>query len=66
MHGKTSPVFYSTDKDTLLSGLPSPFLAARYHSLVISRDSFPEDELEVRPPLPPLPEVHIIHHHESF
>ena len=26
---------------------PSPFEAARYHSLVISREGFPEDELEV-------------------
>ena len=47
MHGKSSPVWHATDADTLLRGLPSPFQAARYHSLVISRDNFPEDELEV-------------------
>ena len=47
MHGKSSPVTHRTDLDTVLSGLPSPFQAARYHSLVISRDNFPEDALEV-------------------
>lgn len=44
MHGKTSPVFHN---DTgLLAGLGNPFKAARYHSLVIEKDSCPE-ELEV-------------------
>ena len=47
MHGKSSPVTHRTDLDTVLSGLPRPFQAARYHSLVISRDNFPEDALEV-------------------
>jgi anthranilate synthase component 2 len=46
MHGKSSPVFHKTDVDTVLSGLSSPFEAARYHSLVISNDDFPHDELE--------------------
>jgi len=46
MHGKQSPVFH-TEADTILRGLSSPFQAARYHSLVISREGFPEDELEV-------------------
>lgn len=39
MHGKTSPVTHSGVG--LLKGLPSPFLAARYHSLVIDSDSCP-------------------------
>lgn len=44
MHGKTSQVHHSgTD---LFSGLPSPFRAVRYHSLVVVPSSVP-DELEV-------------------
>lgn len=33
MHGKTSPVTH--DGSGLFAGLPSPFLATRYHSLVV-------------------------------
>ena len=48
MHGKSSPVTrVDDDEGTVLCGLPAPFQAARYHSLVIDRDGFPEDELEV-------------------
>jgi anthranilate synthase component 2 len=47
MHGKASPVWHTEDSSTMLSGLPSPFQAARYHSLVISRENFPNDELEI-------------------
>ncbi|GJP43502.1 hypothetical protein CLOM_g2954 [Closterium sp. NIES-68] len=49
MHGKTSPVLHTQqDSDTgLLAGLPSPFTACRYHSLVIEKETFPEGELEV-------------------
>ena len=45
MHGKTSPVTH-LDKG-ILQGLSSPFTAARYHSLVIDLDTFPEDQLEM-------------------
>ena len=47
MHGKSSPVWHTEDDSTMLHGLTSPFQAARYHSLVIDRDGFPDDELEV-------------------
>ncbi|MCL7047503.1 hypothetical protein MKW94_000084 [Papaver nudicaule] len=48
MHGKSSPVFYDEEgEDGLLAGLPNPFTAGRYHSLVIENDSFPGDELEI-------------------
>ena len=40
MHGKTSPVFH--DGRELYAGLPDPFDATRYHSLLIERASLPE------------------------
>ncbi|XP_058728280.1 anthranilate synthase beta subunit 2, chloroplastic-like [Vicia villosa] len=48
MHGKSSLVYYDEKgEDGLLAGLPNPFLAGRYHSLVIEKESFPHEELEV-------------------
>ncbi len=44
LHGKTSRVRH--DGRTIFEGLPNPFVAGRYHSLAIERDSVPED-LEV-------------------
>jgi anthranilate synthase/aminodeoxychorismate synthase-like glutamine amidotransferase len=44
MHGKTSEVRH--DGRTLFAGLPDPFTATRYHSLVVARESVP-DCLEV-------------------
>jgi para-aminobenzoate synthetase component 2 len=44
MHGKTSQI--SHDGKGLFTGLPNPFEATRYHSLLIERSSVP-DELEV-------------------
>ena len=44
MHGKTSLVFH--ESQGVLAGLPNPFEAVRYHSLVIDNESVP-DELEV-------------------
>jgi anthranilate synthase component 2 len=40
MHGKTSPIAH--DGSGVFAGLPSPFEAARYHSLVVARDRLPE------------------------
>jgi anthranilate synthase component 2 len=44
MHGKTSPVHHRGQG--VFAGLPDPFEATRYHSLVVERDSVP-DCLEV-------------------
>jgi anthranilate synthase/aminodeoxychorismate synthase-like glutamine amidotransferase len=40
MHGKTSPIL--NDGRTIFQGLPSPFPAGRYHSLLVERESLPE------------------------
>lgn len=48
VHGKGSLVYYDEKlDDTIFSGFPNPFTAARYHSLVIDKDSFPGDSLDI-------------------
>lgn len=44
MHGKTSPIEH--DGRTIFAGLPNPFTATRYHSLIVKRETLP-DELEI-------------------
>ena len=40
MHGKTSPIFHNNT--SVFQGLPSPFTATRYHSLVIEKETLPD------------------------
>ena len=44
-HGKRSPIIHKGKG--VFRGLPSPFMATRYHSLIIEQESFPHDELEI-------------------
>jgi len=44
MHGKSSLIYHN--RQGVLAGLPNPFSAIRYHSLVVERDGLP-DCLEV-------------------
>jgi len=44
MHGKTSQILH--DGRTIIRGIDNPFVATRYHSLIVERESLP-DSLEV-------------------
>lgn len=45
MHGKTSRIYHRNEG--IFAGLENPFEATRYHSLVVDKDHWPDDELEI-------------------
>jgi len=45
MHGKTSDIYHNGKG--IFKGLPKPFAATRYHSLVIDPQTFPSKELRI-------------------
>jgi anthranilate synthase/aminodeoxychorismate synthase-like glutamine amidotransferase len=61
MHGKTSQIYHN-GRD-LFEGMPNPFTATRYHSLLIKRDSIP-DTLEITAETKPEREIMGIRHRQ--
>ena len=41
MHGKTSPIYH--DNEGIFAGIENPFIATRYHSLIVEKESLPEE-----------------------
>ena len=41
MHGKISPIYH--DRSSLYAGLPNPFEATRYHSLIVRREGLSKE-----------------------
>jgi anthranilate synthase/aminodeoxychorismate synthase-like glutamine amidotransferase len=59
MHGKTSPIHHN-GRD-LFQGMPNPFTATRYHSLLVKRDTLP-DILEITAETKPEGEIMGLRH----
>ena len=45
MHGKSSLIQHS--QQGILQNIETPFKVGRYHSLIVSRENFPETELDI-------------------
>ena len=63
MHGKVSAIRHMGE--SVFKGLPSPFNATRYHSLIVESESLPPD-LEVIATAVDLPsEIHAMRHSDD-
>ena len=62
MHGKTSTITH--DRDALFDGLPSPLTVMRYHSLIVERDSLPEELVVTAVASDDPREIHAMRHRE--
>ena len=62
MHGKTSAITH--DGDALVDGLPSPMTVMRYHSLIVERDSLPDDLVVTAVASDDPTEIHAMRHCE--
>ena len=62
MHGKTSAITH--DGSPLFDGLPSPMTVMRYHSLVVERDSLPDDLVVTAVAADDPEEIHAMRHRE--
>ncbi|HWJ21812.1 MAG TPA: aminodeoxychorismate/anthranilate synthase component II [Gemmatimonadaceae bacterium] len=62
MHGKTSAITH--DGDALFDGLPSPMTVMRYHSLIVERDSLPDDLVVTAVASDDPTEIHAMRHCE--
>jgi anthranilate synthase/aminodeoxychorismate synthase-like glutamine amidotransferase len=60
MHGKTSRIAH--DGAGLFAGLPSPLEVMRYHSLIIDRESLPDDLLVIASGIDDPSEIHAVRH----
>ena len=61
MHGKTSLVNHN--ETGIYQGIPNPFHATRYHSLMIDPNGFPHQDLAITATLPDDTIMGIQHHH---
>ena len=62
MHGKTSSILH--EGDPLFEGLPSPLTVMRYHSLIVERDSLPDDLVVTAVASDDRDEIHAMRHRE--
>jgi anthranilate synthase/aminodeoxychorismate synthase-like glutamine amidotransferase len=62
MHGKTSAITH--DGSPLFDGLPSPMTVMRYHSLIVERDSLPDDLVVTAVAADDPDEIHAMRHRE--